>query len=339
MKCTLKVIFAIVILAYSSFNSTAQRYTFKNYTVADGLGSSSVNHIFQDSKGYIWFATQGGGASKFNGKEFITYTKHDGLVNNDVTYITEDRTGNIWIATADGVSCYNGNTFKNYNTKNGLTGGVVYCIYADAENKIWFATQTGGIKMLDGKKINPLSGLLSAETYTLTKDKQNNLYIGTAKGIAKYTSPPVSVSSRLRQGGVPEGRGGKIQNNFFTDKTFFSSMLATDGNVWFGSTTGDVVVIHSNGGMEKIKLPAEVANDFIGGMAEDKQKNIWIATGHGLLKYNRLAAPPSPTGEGRGEVFQLFGHQQGLSVNVVQSVLCDYENNIWAGTLTGGVNL
>jgi ligand-binding sensor domain-containing protein len=88
--------------------ATAQRYNFINYTTAQGLGSSSVNHIFQDSKGYIWLATQGGGASRFNGKKFKNFTRADGLINNDVTSIAEDKNGNIWIATASGASMFNG---------------------------------------------------------------------------------------------------------------------------------------------------------------------------------------------------------------------------------------
>ncbi len=314
--------FCFLLFAFPS----AQHYSFRNYTVADGLGSSSVNHIFQDSKGFIWFATQGGGAGKFNGKEFIAYTKRDGLINNDVTYITEDRTGNIWIATAEGVSKFNGTNFTNYK----LTGGVVYCIYADSANKLWFATADSGILVLEPSAVNkaavsPLSyfrrgaegGVVnmdfpSNETYTITQDKTGNYYFGTGNGICKYNQGKITVV------GSP--------NDNISNKTFFCSLADASGNIWFGSATGDVVVIHPDNRLEIIKPPSEVQNDFIGSIAQDKQGNIWLATGHGLLKYN-------------GKDFQLFCHREGLSVNTVQAILCDYQGNIWAGTLTGGVNL
>src|SRR3954464_5043093 len=99
---------SLLFLLISSAPSQAQKYNFKNYTVANGLGSSSINHVFQDSKGYIWFATQGGGASRFNGKEFQNFTRADGLISNDVTYITEDKLSHIWMGTAEGASVFDG---------------------------------------------------------------------------------------------------------------------------------------------------------------------------------------------------------------------------------------
>lgn len=118
--------FSVLIL--STFFSYAQQYNFKNYTAKNGLGSSIVNNIFQDSKGYIWFATQGGGVSRFNGVNFKNFTKDDGLISNNVTVITEDKTGNIWIGTAEGVSKFNGLSFTNFNHHQGLPQAIVYSI-------------------------------------------------------------------------------------------------------------------------------------------------------------------------------------------------------------------
>lgn len=85
----------------------AQDYNFKHYGQKQGLTNANIKCIFQDSYGYIWFATQGGGISKFDGKSFTNYDKQDGLVGNDVICITEDENKNIWIGTVDGVSKYN----------------------------------------------------------------------------------------------------------------------------------------------------------------------------------------------------------------------------------------
>ena len=58
------------------FDCAAQQYNFRNYNVPDGLAHSHVSKIFQDSKGYLWFSTLGGGVSKFDGKNFILTSKH-----------------------------------------------------------------------------------------------------------------------------------------------------------------------------------------------------------------------------------------------------------------------
>ncbi len=90
--------------------------------------------------------------------------------------------------------------------------------------------------------------------------------------------------------------------------------------------TGDVIVIRSDDSIEKVPLPSYLQNDFIGSIEQDAKGNLWFATDHGLLKYT-------------GKEFKLFSEREGLSVNTVQAVRCDYEGNIWAGTLSGGVDL
>ena len=68
---------------------------FKAYTVEDGLASSEIYQVKQDSKGYIWFAT-GNGVSRFNGYEFENFSISDGLPDNTVFEIYEDHLNRIW---------------------------------------------------------------------------------------------------------------------------------------------------------------------------------------------------------------------------------------------------
>lgn len=303
----LSPLFLVLLLVASQ--TFAQRYNFYNYPVTKGLGAAGVNHIFQDSRGYIWFATQGGGASRFNGKEFKNFTKAEGLIDNDVTYITEDRNGHIWIATAKGVSEFTGNRFINYSKAEGLTDHIVYCIYPDAD-KMWFATEDAGVKTLNGNQFKTLPGIPKGEVYTIQKDQQGNFYFGVANGIIKYNGRATRV----------------VGTSLNLNQSYFCSMLDERGNIWLGSMSGEVVVIHPTDTIEKLELPEALRNDFIGGMAQDKNGYLWLATDHGLLKYN-------------GSEFKLFTEHEGLSVNTVQAVMADYENNIWAGTLTGGADM
>jgi two-component sensor histidine kinase/ligand-binding sensor domain-containing protein len=303
--------FALLLILVQCVAASAQRYNFINYTTAQGLGSSSVNHIFQDSKGYIWLATQGGGAARFNGKTFKNFTRADGLINNDVTTLAEDPHGNIWIGTAAGVSMFNGLGLVNYTAQQGLTDGVVYDIFPAADNTLWMATQDRGIVAMQGDtriQLDTTNGLPTNETFTIAQDKQGTLWFGLANGIASYSR-------------------GKIRDHshhpLLHNKTFFCSHTDHAGVVWMGSTSGDVIMIFPNGDIRQLALPAIYKNDFIGGIAEDSLHYIWLATDHGLLKYGR-------------ETFTTFTEQQGLSSNAVQTVMSDYENNIWAGTLNGG---
>lgn len=300
-----------------NFHLHAQQYSFKNYTVAHGLGSPSVNHIFQDSRGYIWFATQGGGASRFDGSKFESFTKASGLINNDVTFIAEDKNGNIWIGTAAGASRFNGTSFRSFSAKEGLTDGVVFSILADAQGKIWFATQDKGVKIFDGIAFDSLtttSGLASNEVYAVVQDQGNNKWFGLSNGIAKYSD-----------GAITSYFDSKDDNDE-NDSAFFSAMPDSSGTVWFGSTKGLALGIGSDSTIRRLRLPEPLQHDFIGGMAQDKRGSTWFATDHGLLKHD-------------GKSFKLFSAREGLSVDLAQTVMCDYEGNIWCGTLDGGANL
>jgi ligand-binding sensor domain-containing protein/serine phosphatase RsbU (regulator of sigma subunit) len=294
--------------------SAAQQYNFKNYTSKNGLAGSIVNSIFQDSKGYIWFGTQGGGVSRFNGKSFENYSKAQGLIANDVTYVTEDKSGNIWIATSEGVSKFDGISFTNYTSKDGLSQGIVYCIYTDDKNNVWFAIQDGGINKFDGKKFTAFGtkdGLPSNNGYTIIQDKKGTYWFGLSSGIAKLEGGRITSYDKLP---------------VIHLKTFFSSYLDSKGVLWFGGISGSGVVRYANGNFEALNLPPYLKDDFYGSITEDKKGNIWFATEHGALKYD-------------GKTFHLFDEKNGLSSNGVLSICNDYEGNIWLGTQGGGVNL
>lgn len=85
----------ILFLIFLGFTSNAQEYSYKRYTVDDGLPSNAVYGGMQDSRGYIWFYTEKG-IARFDGYEFKTYTVKDGLPTNDIFYITEDQYGKLW---------------------------------------------------------------------------------------------------------------------------------------------------------------------------------------------------------------------------------------------------
>lgn len=69
-----------------------------------GLPSNSVYDIFQDSKGFMWFAT-GKGLTKYDGNYFKTFTA-DFQTSKSGSCIAEDDFGRIWYANFDGFLYY-----------------------------------------------------------------------------------------------------------------------------------------------------------------------------------------------------------------------------------------
>jgi len=54
----------------------AEQLPVSSYTSADGLGSSFVNALMRDSRGFLWVCTRDG-LSRFDGSRFVTYQVGD----------------------------------------------------------------------------------------------------------------------------------------------------------------------------------------------------------------------------------------------------------------------
>jgi len=99
-----KIAFISILLCSNCF--TAQNTVIKHYGVNQGLPSSETYFVFQDSKGYLWIATDAG-VVKYDGYQFKTYTTADGLPDNTVFKIHEDKYGRVWFSTYSGrFACY-----------------------------------------------------------------------------------------------------------------------------------------------------------------------------------------------------------------------------------------
>lgn len=302
----------IIFLTLSfSLQVYGQHFNFKHYGQKQGLANSSVKCIFQDSYGYIWFATQGGGISRFDGKGFTSYTKQDGLVGNDITWITEDADHNIWVGTVDGASMYDRKKFTNYTTENGLKENKVFHILCDG-SKIWISTFGGGLAILENGKFsyfNTSNGLSSDKAFSVYKDQQGKYWIGTSKGgINLYNGKSFTIIKEAKN---------------FNSASAFCFLEGSDGKFWIG-TPGKGIFYIKNNIFHQLDIPL-INTDYISKIIEDKHHNLWCATEHGLLKVKPDLS------------YKFFNKENGLSVVDIPSVLCDYEGNIWVSCFAGGV--
>src|SRR6185369_7403070 len=60
------------LILFISLAIFAEHLPVKIYTSADGLGSSFVDYLIRDSRGFMWFCTRDG-LSRFDGSRFVTY--------------------------------------------------------------------------------------------------------------------------------------------------------------------------------------------------------------------------------------------------------------------------
>src|SRR5215831_12050762 len=86
----------------------AERPPYKAYTTSEGLAHDSVNKIYCDSRGFLWFCTAEG-LSRFDGYRFKNYGQEQGLPHRNIHDFLETADGTYFVATSAGLAIFNPN--------------------------------------------------------------------------------------------------------------------------------------------------------------------------------------------------------------------------------------
>lgn len=113
-----KTLYILLFTCYSLITQAQLPYEkvslYKHFTVEDGLPSNETYFVFEDSKGFIWIATDRG-ISRYDGYNFKNYSLEEGTLSTVVFSISEDARGRIWFLPMNGRFFYFENdTFHEY---------------------------------------------------------------------------------------------------------------------------------------------------------------------------------------------------------------------------------
>lgn len=120
----------------------ANEAAYLHYTVDEGLPSNEVYDVYEDSLGYMWFATDHG-ISRFDGYAFKNYSTNDGLVHNTIFGFYEDHRGLVWMRAFNGTLCYMENGaikpyVHNAKLKDFLGRNFIQRYAFDRNGNLWF---------------------------------------------------------------------------------------------------------------------------------------------------------------------------------------------------------
>ncbi|MEO6669469.1 MAG: two-component regulator propeller domain-containing protein [Ferruginibacter sp.] len=175
-------------------------YDVKDYD-NKSTGTDYIYSIFPDSKGRVWFATDGAGLTKLENNRFTYYNNKEQIKDDRIYSVTEDNNGNIWFSTASaGIYQFDGKTFKNYSISEGLSNLKISVLKKDRAGNIIIVNKKG-LDILDpvSGNISYLGGnqgvsMINAEDIgAVTTDTSGNVMVSTMKGILTYSLPPNSV--------------------------------------------------------------------------------------------------------------------------------------------------
>ncbi len=319
--------------------------SFSNYTTAQGLAHNSVLCISQDNKGNLWFGTDGGGVSRYDGESFSNFTTAQGLANNEIGNIIQDNKGDLWFGTSGGgVSRYDGSrashpcnkntckhdlriqqnikdhnnelskSFSNYTTAQGLSNNNVSSISQGSKGYLWFGTSGGGVSRYDGTSFSNFTraqGLANNNIGCIIQDKKGDLWFGTnGGGVSRYDGNSFS-NFTTAQG---------LANNYVR-----SIIQDNKGDLWFGTIGGGVSRYNGNS-FSNFTIAQGLAENNVLSICQDKKGVLWFGTsGSGVSRYD-------------GKSFCNYTTAQGLANDFVLSISEDNKGNLWFGTYGGGVS-
>jgi len=329
--------------------------SWKTYTRMDGLAHDQVVDIYEAKDGVMWFATFGGGASRWDGRRFVNYTAANGLVNDAVWKLAEDKSGALWLATHDfGVSRWDGKQFRTFTEKDGLaTTNQVSCIFTEKDGGVWVGT-TRGASHWDGRQFvnySTTNGLPNDNVYAIRQARDGKVWFGTGGGAARkegtnfvtLTTADGLVDNFVLQildasngamwfagrSGVSRWDGAHFMNYGAADGLPPSRILcmAEDqkGRIWFGTYNGGVACFDGTSFVTYTTADG-LAQDRVHAIHQDRDGVMWFGTfSAGLSRFD-------------GESFVRYTKADGLAHKTVRAVAEDDEGGVWIGTFGGGVS-
>lgn len=317
------------------------RLTFKHLNLARGLSNSTVEVLFQDSRGFIWIGTRDG-LNRYDGSEVVVF-KNDvndpnSISDNYITSIIEDRQHNLWIGTTNGLNCFDPKrvTFKRYkHTQAGsLSHNYVTSIAERGTGKLWIGTFGGGINVLDPNtekfthitmKANSLKSNLINSVFV---DADKRVFVGTEVGLQKLENDNTFQFSDLEIHKI-------IRKNTVSIKVINQDR---SGNLLLG-TNEDGLLLY-NDELNSFRLfqhnetnPQTLGSNLVRSIGIAKNGSVWVGCINGGLNlfdpisdkfYNYQNDPNDP---------------ESLSQRTVSAILADNQANLWVGTHRGGVNV
>jgi len=332
---------------------TAQELNFTQFGRAEGLPADGVYDLMQAENGLLWIATEGGGVSSFDGKEFTTYTDDSGLPDNTVRCLFEDSKHRIWIGTANGGVAFFENKewhIPRFNIE--LPAVHIRSFIEDASGNLYISMFKGGIVKIENNQLFEFTQqpIAKASVRTLQKDSQNQLWAGSDEGIFLINKEEISphpldsvgiktVCSLPYKTGVLFGTDNGLLyasadslmwlNHPLINRTRIKSIvLDSHGDLWLGSSSGAFQFSwKSDFEVEIINLVTEsegLENARIRKLLLDRSNTLWFGTYYGGVA------------QLKGEAFSKFTRENHYPENYITS-LHFVGNTIWIGTFEGSI--
>jgi len=338
------IIYILLLLPPATLVSQGQapKLRFTHISNEQGLSNSTIETIFQDSRGFIWFGTRDG-LNRYDGSELIVYrnipSDTTSLSDDYIRCIYEDKQHTLWIGTINGLNRFNlgSNNFTRLKHRDrdntSLGNNLVTSLAEDAQGSLYVGSFGGGLQRIDpvANRFTTIQDHLFINC--LHQDRNGHLWTGTQTGLYRLDT----------QTGFTQGSGSfvHIPNPAKTNPSGdIITAIGEDrqGDLWLGTEDDGLFLFdpvqnthirysHSD------KQPGSLGSNLIRCLLVDKKGQLWAGGINGGL--NLFDAPARLFFHYENEP----GNSSGLSQRTISALFEDRQGNIWIGTHRGGINI
>ena len=259
----------------------------------------------------VYYATEGGGISRYNGKDWQLFTlPAEPLVGNQIQSLAQTKDGSIWAATEHGLQQLNpdtGATIQLFTQENsGIAVADTGVLYPDRTGGIWFGAQSASYFNGDNWSVyTAADGLANGLVQAIAVDSQQRVWFGTKSGLSVWNGSSFFTLNKAT--GLPSD-----------DVT---ALLADGEQMWIGTNGGGLFRFEKNQlqlfNATKLGLPSNV----ITALAKAKDGALLVGTNRGLARV-------------QDEVATLIAETADFSITVINATA---EGSLWVGTADQGL--
>ena len=307
-----------------STKAEQQDYYFRQISLEQGLSQSRVQCIYRDHQGVIWIGTKWG-LNSYDQSELKSYF-HDreqpnSLPDNFIRFITEDRLGDLYVSTNKGIAIYN----KAENQFQPLK-------YNGKPFNAWSYLQIGDNFLFGGEETLYQYNLTDKSITTIFPDIDGDK-LKCINRIFQW-SPDMLITSSKKDGlWMYDLIKKKMYRCPFVKEREINTIFVDSQNRLWVSFYGKGIACYSKEGKRLFSLSTKnsgLNNDIIFDFLE-KDNQLWIATDGGginILDFQTMKF---------SHLKHISDDEQSLPNNSIYRLYKDQMDNIWIGSIHGGL--
>ena len=341
MKYSRTLAFIIIIFNYLHYKEALfaqdnpNGYNYSCLSIRNGLCDNSIRAIHKDKNSFMWFGTSNG-LDRYDGYDLKHYSSaspspHLFIESNYINDIEEDNSNHLWVAYEAGIMRINIlqeniEFFKSYSGSNkDILSTPIQTIFIDDSQNLWIGKSDclAYVILNVEREIVDIQILEKEVDIRAIIKHGNDIWAGGVGCLLRFvTSTPHNYINT------------PIITSFDTSQLTFNCLFSYGDYLWMGTQSG--LYCHNTQNMvctfyqHNPYNKNSISSNFITDIDKNTSGDIIVSTWNGVNIYQR---------NNKFVTFNKEDYHESLNDKMINKIFVDENNNIWAGSDFGGINI